>query len=99
MKEVLAPLDHLTTRQAVTAERALLARLGGGCQTPIAALGRVEGTALILDGLVASPDGKQIIRDSARGLASDPEAVGRGLAERLLSRGADQLLTETGETA
>lgn len=94
MKQVVSAIDHLTTRQAVAAERALLRRLGGGCQTPIAALGRMEGVTLLLEGMVASPDGKQVIKDRAQGPAFEPEAIGYALAERLLSLGADKLLEE-----
>jgi len=93
---ILSTLDHKPTRQAVTAERALLAALGGGCQVPIGAWGRVNGELLELDAAVLSPDGAECLRQSAVGLAYEAEAVGRQLAESLLAAGARQLLSEFG---
>ena len=89
---VTATLDHAPTRAACLAERAFLRRLEGGCQVPIGALARVEGETVVLDGLVASLDGAEVLRETARGPAADPEAVGLALAERLLTRGAGALL-------
>jgi hydroxymethylbilane synthase len=90
--EIIARLDHLPTRQAVTAERAFLRALGGSCQTPIAGAASIQDGALTLAGLVAAPDGTILIRDQARGLPSDAERLGTQLAQRLLSKGADRLL-------
>ena len=89
---VVATLDDRMSRIAVTAERAFLRRLGGSCQIPIGAYGRVEGDALILTGLVASPDGKALVRDTLTGPALEAESLGMGLAERLLAQGADRIL-------
>lgn len=76
------------------AERAFLRALGGSCHTPIAALGRIENSRLILQGLVASPDGKTLLRGSLEADAFDmpPEIHGRELARRLLEQGADKLI-------
>jgi hydroxymethylbilane synthase len=82
------------SRIAVTAERAFLRRLGGSCQIPIGAYGRVEGDTLILIGLVASPDGKALVRDSLTGPAHEAESLGTGLAERLLAQGAERILRD-----
>jgi hydroxymethylbilane synthase len=87
-------LDHAPTRAAVLAERALLRSLGGGCQVPIAAHATIEGKRLRLDGLVASLDGSQVMRDSNEGDAAQAEAVGEALAARMLERGAASLLDE-----
>ncbi len=85
-------LDHSETHVAVLAERALLRRLEGGCQVPIAAYAEVAGEAIILRGLVASPDGRQLVRGEGRGTKGDPEAVGTRIAEDLLARGAAEIL-------
>ena len=90
--QLLEPLNHSATRAACQAERAFLKGLGGGCLVPIAALGRVNGDLLELSGLVASPDGARILRGSASGRANDPELLGLGLADDLLSRGASEIL-------
>ena len=91
-REVLARLDHPTTRMACTAERALLRSLGGGCQLPIAAHGTVSGDELRLVGLVASRDGKEVARDQISGPAAEAEHLGVQLAEQLLASGAKDLL-------
>jgi hydroxymethylbilane synthase len=74
------------------AEREFAHRLGGSCQSPIAAHARLEGQRLILDGLVAEPDGSRLLRDTLSGGIDEPAAVGRRLAERILDAGAGPLL-------
>jgi hydroxymethylbilane synthase len=88
----IAPLNHAATAAAVTAERALLSGLGGGCQAPIAGIGTVDGDVLTLRGLVADPLGKTILTDSCSGPVADPAAIGAQLARALLERGAAALL-------
>lgn len=83
-------LDHAATRTAVTAERSLLATLEGGCQVPIGAHARLEGSAIHLRAIVASPDGSRVVRDSMTG--EEPIALGRALGERLLQVGAREIL-------
>jgi len=85
-------LESKDTRIAVDAERAFAHRLGGSCQSPIAAHARLEGQSLLLDGLVAEPDGSRLVRDTASGSTRDPAALGRLLAERILDAGAGPLL-------
>jgi hydroxymethylbilane synthase len=85
-------LNHIETELATQAERAFLRRLGGGCQVPIAAFGRVEGRELHLEGVVASIDGKQIYRHSVHSVLNEAETLGIGLAESLLAMGAGQVL-------
>src|SRR5262245_51079383 len=87
-----AALNHEPTERACRAERAMLLGLGGGCLVPIAALALVSGSELRVRGLVASPDGSEIIRYTADGDARNPEAVGSALARALLERGAAGLL-------
>jgi len=89
---LLAPLHHVATAQAVTAERSFLAHLSGGCMVPIAALGQREGERLHLRGLVSSPQGDQVLRQEVRGPASEAEALGRQLAEQMLDDGARDIL-------
>jgi hydroxymethylbilane synthase len=74
------------------AERAFAGRLGGSCQSPIAAHATLDGNSLMLEGLVAEPDGSRLLRDSITGSAADPRALGTQLADRMLAAGADTLL-------
>jgi hydroxymethylbilane synthase len=91
-------LNHDATRIACLAERSLLRALGGGCQLPIAAHAVVNSNEILLEGLVASPDGSQILRDQisrasvASGAANNAEDIGVQLAQKLISRGANSLL-------
>jgi hydroxymethylbilane synthase len=90
--EMVKALDDRETHVAVRAERAMLKRLGGGCQVPIAAWATVEADAILLRGLIAATDGVTVIRGEARGTVGEPEAVGRDLAEDLLQRGGQAVL-------
>ncbi|HTR36174.1 MAG TPA: hydroxymethylbilane synthase [Bryobacteraceae bacterium] len=85
-------LEHAGTRIAVTAERAVLASLGGGCQVPIGAHATVEGNRLHLRAIVVSPDGSQMIRKEASGPIADAEALGRSVGGELLAEGGRQIL-------
>jgi hydroxymethylbilane synthase len=76
----------------VSAERAFLNRLGGGCHIPVAARAIVESGKLDLCGVVADPDGKSLCRDEVSGAVTRADDLGRELAERLLSQGADRIL-------
>ena len=93
-REAVSFLNDRDTAFAVRAERGFLKRLEGGCQVPIASYGRTEGDGIFLEGMVGRPDGSEIIRGNARGSTSDPEALGAGLAEQLLARGAKEILDE-----
>ncbi len=90
-----ASLDHPPTRQELLAERAFLRTVGGGCRAPIAAFARSDGTRIVLDGAVISPDGRQVVRDRMEGPADEASALGAVLAERLLARGAAALYAES----
>jgi hydroxymethylbilane synthase len=98
-REAVSFLNDRDAAFAVRAERGFLKRLEGGCQVPIASYGRTEGDGIFLKGMVGRPDGSEIIRGSARGSTSDPEALGMGLAEQLLARGAKEILDEVYRTA
>lgn len=85
---LLAPLHDEATAVAVRAERAWLARMEGGCQVPMGALATVSGDRLTLRAFAADPDGDGYLETSADGALSDPEALGRSVAETLLRDGA-----------
>jgi len=84
----LRPLDHQPTRVGALAERAFLGRLGASCVTPMAAHARLSGDRLVLAALVASEDGRMVLRESADGAPDRAEALGVRVADALLARGA-----------
>ena len=86
--ETTSRIDHRETRLACLAERAFLRGLGGGCQLPIAAHAILDRDSLILDGLVAMPDGSEIWRDQLSGPLNQAEEIGSSLAKLLLRHGA-----------
>jgi hydroxymethylbilane synthase len=90
--EFLRPLEDPATRKVMDAERAFAARLGGSCQSPIAAYAALDANGITLRGLVAEPDGSRLLHDSLSGSAENPAALGRQLAERILAAGAAPLL-------
>lgn len=92
VNDLLKALDHRPTRLACLAERAFLKGLGGGCLVPIAAYCKILDEVLHLDGLVAKPDGSQIIRGEGSAGLDEAEALGQRLAEDFLQRGAKHLL-------
>jgi hydroxymethylbilane synthase len=92
--EGVSKLDHKFTRLACTAERAFLRSLGGGCQLPIAAYAVVREKRIRLDGLIADPQGKRIVRERISGGLDEADELGRRLAEQLLKQGAAELLAE-----
>jgi hydroxymethylbilane synthase len=93
-ERAVQPLDHETTHRAVRAERALLQELGGGCSVPVAAHAVAEGHSLHLRAMVASPDGRRLIRAAGNGPIGKPEELGRRLAAELLRQGARRILEE-----
>lgn len=92
LARIVGALDHQETHVAVLAERAFLRRLEGGCQVPFAAHARILNDRLLLRGLVATPDGKQLVAGERHGFLRDGETVGIDLAEDLLGRGAAEIL-------
>lgn len=92
-QRICRALDHAITRAAVTAERALLAALGGGCQVPLGAYAKQTGPqSLHLRARVISHDGLTIVGGERTGSLTDPEEAGRQLAEELLNNGAREIL-------
>jgi hydroxymethylbilane synthase len=90
--EATSKLNHRATELACRAERAFLRGLGGGCQFPIAGHAVVEGELLKLEGLVATPNGSQILRGVLSGTSEESDLIGTALAARLIEQGADSLL-------
>jgi hydroxymethylbilane synthase len=85
---VLSPLDHAPTRACALAERACLGRLGASCASPVAAHAVLEGVSLRITALVASDDGRKVLRAALAGAAADAERLGRRAADSLLEQGA-----------
>jgi hydroxymethylbilane synthase len=98
---LVRPLHHQETATAVEAERAFLRRMGGSCRTPLAAKGTITNGSVRLAALIASPDGKRVIRGEQEGRADMAERVGTRLAEVLMARGGLEILAELqqGESA
>ncbi|MBD2744800.1 hydroxymethylbilane synthase [Coleofasciculus sp. FACHB-1120] len=92
--ELLKVLEHQPTAQRCYAERAFLRKLEGGCQVPIGVNTQIDGDTLTLTGMVASLDGKRMIKDTVSGAASDAEQIGIQLAHRLREQGASAILEE-----
>ncbi len=97
--EIIQTLEHKETSQRCLAERAFLRELEGGCQVPIGVNSKIEGGELTLIGMVASLDGKRLIRDTESGAKSDPESIGKSLADTLKDQGAEEILKEIFEIA
>ncbi|MHB8172328.1 MAG: hydroxymethylbilane synthase [Thermincolia bacterium] len=92
IEALVKTLEYKDSSVAILAERAMLRKLEGGCQIPIGALGRVKGDQLTLEGVVASLDGKDLIRTSVTGSVDKPDEIGIELADKLLAMGADEIL-------
>jgi hydroxymethylbilane synthase len=88
----LKEVEHNGTRRCLDAERALAKALDASCESPIAAHGEVRDGELLLRGLVASPDGSEIVRGRRRGRLTDAEWLGQDLAKELLEQGGRDIL-------
>jgi len=97
-RNAVSPINHPQTWLEVTAERTFLKRLGGGCQLPVASYGKKTDNDLTLTGFLGSLDGRILIRDEVRGPCESAEALGVLLAERILSRGGEDILKEVYKT-
>jgi len=97
-RQLLAPLHDETTRHCVTAERAINARLGGGCQVPIAGFAELIDSQIILRGLVADVTGQRILRSEKRGTVTQAIELGQQVAEALLAQGAQEILDALGDS-
>ena len=92
IRQHLAFLDDAAARATTTCERALLNKLGGGCQVPIGASAEMRNGRLHLEGIVAHPDGRKVLREAHDG--NDPVELGELVGETLLRRGGDAILEE-----
>ena len=92
--ELIKVLEHAPTSARCLAERSFLRELEGGCQVPIGVNTVIDGDTLTLTGMVASLDGKRLIRDQQSGTLAEAEAIGTKLAEILKGKGAGEILKE-----
>lgn len=92
INQMLSVLHDRETGLCLAAERAMNARLNGGCQVPIAGFAELQGERLFMRGLVGSPDGSVIYRSERTGGLDNAEAIGTMIAEDLLAQGADKIL-------
>ena len=92
VRDAISFLDDQDARMETTCERALLEKMGGGCQVPIGARAKVHDGNLQLEAVVASPDGTALLRESATG--RDPIQLGEQVGDSLLRRGGDKILDE-----
>jgi hydroxymethylbilane synthase len=93
-REAVAPINDAASGDALAAERALIATLGGGCQTPIGALASADGDALDMIAAVVALDGSRIVRGRASGPRRDAAALGAKVGAQLIAGGADAILAE-----
>jgi hydroxymethylbilane synthase len=96
--ELMAEINHRETWDSITAERAFLSKLQGGCQVPLGCYSKVENGKLILHGFVASIDGRQYIRETISGELSQGENPGIALAQKMLEKGAFEILDQIKST-
>ena len=94
-RAVISVLDHLPSRRALEAERALVQLMGGGCDLPLGALAATKGDRIRMVAIVASPDGAKIVRTASE--STDPAVAASTLAQRLKADGADRILAELEE--
>ncbi len=87
IRRMLKPLNDDDSRVVITAERSFLHRLGAGCQAPVAALSRLREKKLILEALVSSFQGKEILRQEVEGSPENPEELGLQLAQKMFAKG------------
>ena len=92
LRRMLEVLEDRQARIAVTAERAFLGRLEGGCAVPVAAHARLERDTVRVQALVGRPDGTQVMRATRAGTIADAERIGTDLADALLAAGAREIL-------
>jgi hydroxymethylbilane synthase len=92
LQEILAPLNHLPTELAVTAERTLSRAFGGSCQVPLAAFATIDGDQMRLRAMIATPDGLRVAVADASGAADAPEVLGETIAAALEAQDAGAIL-------
>jgi hydroxymethylbilane synthase len=94
IEEMLRTIHHIPTALTITAERALLRHLEGGCQIPIGAYGQIKNNELQLEAIIGSLDGKHVVRGKRSGHTTDAERIGNELADELLRHGGKDILDD-----
>ena len=94
MHAILQALNDNATSACITAERAVSLALGGSCQVPLAAYATLSGDELQIDALVATPDGKQVLRAQTQGPVAQAEQLGVSVAEQLKAAGGAAIIAE-----
>jgi len=92
VEPIVVTLEHPKTRVVILGERAFLNRLEGGCQVPIAAYGEIDKNTFTLAGLVATVDGRTLIKETLSGSEDSSEIIGSKLADRLIDMGAMDII-------
>ena len=92
--EFVSCLNDVETFFSVSAERGFLRRLGGGCQSPVAAHAVIDREGIVVEGMIASVDGREILRERKEGRVEEAEILGEALAETILAIGGDRILEE-----
>ena len=87
MREMLSAIQHIPTHHATMAERSVLSAIGGSCRTPIGAYARVTGESLVLNTMIAKPDGSAHAHATRKGHVNDAEAMGLEAGRELMSQG------------
>ena len=98
-QELIKPINDAATEVCISAERALLRMLEGGCQVPIGGFARLSGEEIFLEGFVGNFDGTKTLRDSIKGDYKNASELGQQLAERMIENGAGQILSQARNAA
>jgi hydroxymethylbilane synthase len=99
IRQLLQPLNHAETAACVEAERAMSRALAGSCTVPLGAYAQMQGNQLHMVGFVASVNGSELIRDHVSGAPDHADALGKSLAQKLVSQGADRILAALSDHA
>ena len=94
MEAFMKGVNDMSTWQATMAERAFLRTIEGGCQVPVGCFSQATDSSIRLTGMVASVDGRQLLRESVEGALDDAETMASGLASELLARGGKEILDQ-----
>ena len=89
-----AKIDHIETRQAITAERAFLQVIGGGCSSSVSAHAKITKQQIEISAFASTQDASTVLREKVTGMASDAANIGFKLGQSFVDQGARQLLSE-----
>lgn len=93
INQILLTINHEESEVATSAERSFLERLGGSCHVPVGCYAEVKEVRIKILGLIASPDGKNLIREDIEGSVQNHKSLGKELAERILLKGGEEILS------